>query len=94
MLSCDFCEISKDTFTTEHFWTTASAFLHTKRDLCLEKSSLEKLKSRNTIKKCPFNETEQLQAIPFSEDDASIEDNKNFNSSYKANIQKGNPIVM
>ena len=24
MLSCEFCEISKNTFFTEHVWTTAS----------------------------------------------------------------------
>ena len=53
-----------------------------------------KAKVQKYNKKCPFIESEHLQAIPFSEDDASIEGNKNFNSSYKANIQKGNPIVM
>ena len=26
--SCEFCRISKDTFFTEHFWTTASKFLN------------------------------------------------------------------
>ena len=25
VLSCEFCEISKNTFFTEHLWTTASA---------------------------------------------------------------------
>ena len=25
VLSCEFCEISKNTFSTEHLWTTASA---------------------------------------------------------------------
>ena len=25
MCSCEFCEISKNNFFTEHFWTTASA---------------------------------------------------------------------
>ena len=24
VISCEFCEISKNTFFTEHFWTTAS----------------------------------------------------------------------
>ena len=24
VFSCEFCEISKNTFLTEHFWTTAS----------------------------------------------------------------------
>ena len=27
MFSCEFCEISKNTFFTEHLWTTASEFL-------------------------------------------------------------------
>ena len=27
MFSCEFCEISKDTFFTEHFHTTASEFV-------------------------------------------------------------------
>ena len=26
MFSCDFCEISKNTFFTEHLWTTASDY--------------------------------------------------------------------
>ena len=26
VFSCDFCEISKSTFLTEHLWTTASKF--------------------------------------------------------------------
>ena len=30
MFSCEFCEISENTFSTEHLWTTAS-------DLTLEK---------------------------------------------------------
>ena len=27
-VSCEFCEISKNTFFTEHLWATASASLH------------------------------------------------------------------
>ena len=30
--SCEFCEISKNTFFTEHLWTTASKFFLSKRD--------------------------------------------------------------
>ena len=26
VFSCEFCEISKDTFSTEHLWTTTSDF--------------------------------------------------------------------
>ena len=26
MFSCEFCEISKNTFFTEHLWTTTSVF--------------------------------------------------------------------
>ena len=26
MFSCEFCEISKNTFFTEHLWTTASEY--------------------------------------------------------------------
>lgn len=73
-------------------------FLHTKRDFCLEKSSIEKLKSRKAIKKGSFIESELLETIMFSEGDTSgdtsIERNKKFNSSCKINIQKGNAIVM
>ena len=28
VFSCEFCEISKKTFFTEHLWTTASMLLH------------------------------------------------------------------
>ena len=28
VLSCEFCEISKNTFYTEHLWTTPSASLN------------------------------------------------------------------
>ena len=32
MFSCEFCEISKNTFFTEHFWTTASMGSYNFRD--------------------------------------------------------------
>ena len=42
----------------------------------------------------PFTESEQLQTKMFSEDDASIESDKQFNSSCKINIQEMNAIAM
>ena len=39
-----------------------------------------------------FTESEHLQTM-FSEDDGSIESDKQFNSSYKTNTQKINAIV-
>ena len=34
VFSCEFCEISKNTFFTEHLWTTASTFLRTLMNSC------------------------------------------------------------
>ena len=31
MFSCEFCEISKNTFFTEHFWATASTAFRFKK---------------------------------------------------------------
>ena len=42
----------------------------------------------------PFIESEHLQTIMFSEDNASVESEKQFNSSCKTNIQKIYAIVM
>ena len=56
-------------------------------------SSLEKLRSRKAIK-MPSIESGHLQTIMFLEEDASIESDKQFNSSCKTNIQKTKAIVM
>ena len=42
----------------------------------------------------PFTESEQLPTKMFSEDDASVENDKQFNSYCKTNIQKINATVM
>ena len=42
----------------------------------------------------PFTEPEHLQTKMFSEDDTSIESDKQFNSSCKTNILRMNAIVM
>ena len=44
--------------------------------------------------KMPSIDSEHLQTIVFLEDDASIESDKQFNSSCKTNIQKTKAIVM
>ena len=35
VLSCEFCEISKNTFFTEHLWTTASIIIWIFTDICI-----------------------------------------------------------
>ena len=35
VLSCKFCEISKNTFFTEHLWTTASIIIWIFTDICI-----------------------------------------------------------
>ena len=35
VLSCEFCEISKNTFFTEHLWTTASITIWILTDICI-----------------------------------------------------------
>ena len=35
VLSCELCEISKNTFFTEHVWTTASTIIWIFRDICI-----------------------------------------------------------
>ena len=37
MFSCEFCEISKNTFLTEHLWATASVCLSSKKNVITEK---------------------------------------------------------
>ena len=32
---CEFCEISKNTFSTEHLWTTASIIIWIFTDICI-----------------------------------------------------------
>ena len=34
-LSCEFCEIFKNTFSTEHLWTTASIIIWIFTDICI-----------------------------------------------------------
>ena len=35
VLSCEFCEISKNTFFTKHLWTTASIIIWIFTDICI-----------------------------------------------------------
>ena len=35
VLSCEFCEIFKNTFLTEHLWTTASITIWIFTDICI-----------------------------------------------------------
>ena len=35
VLSCEFCEISKNTFFTEHLWTTASIIIWIFTNICI-----------------------------------------------------------
>ena len=42
MFSCEFCEVSKDTFFTEHLWATTSAIMRT-QNLSLQSTFLIKL---------------------------------------------------
>ena len=35
VLSCEFCEIFKNTFYTEHLWTTASIIMWIFTDICI-----------------------------------------------------------
>ena len=39
VFSCEFCEISKNTFFTEHFWATVSAFCKFKVDISVKNHS-------------------------------------------------------
>ena len=43
MFSCEFCEISKNTFFTEHLWTTASKSYRPKTAACSKIVSLLRL---------------------------------------------------
>ena len=45
MFSCEFCEISKNTFFTEHFWATASNFFFVANHI-VSKTDSHKLKER------------------------------------------------
>ena len=40
--SCEFCDISKNTFFTEHLWTTASVTLHISRYCCTRTRNFSK----------------------------------------------------
>ena len=56
VFSCEFCEISKSTFFTQHFWTTASVnilYIFKKTDLITERKV-------HTTAKSPFTYTEEI----------------------------------
>ena len=50
MFSCEFCQISKNTFFTEHLWATASILRETRRLNQIEISIISKLHKENDKK--------------------------------------------
>ena len=50
MFSCEFCQISKNTFFTEHLWATASILRETRRLKQIEISIISKLHKENDKK--------------------------------------------
>ena len=51
MFSCEFCQISKNTFFTEHLWAKASILLEGRRLKQIEVSIIRKLHKENNNKK-------------------------------------------
>ena len=56
MLSCEFCEISKNTFFTEHLWASASVFLSSFSKIALLNAFLNEIPTLYFIRKCDICE--------------------------------------
>ena len=66
VLSCEFCEIFKNIFLTEHLWTTASLFSTSPKTSFLQKQVLE-----NTINKNHTSKYSSIKSNYMSDNDGN-----------------------
>ena len=62
MISCEFCEISKKTFFTEHLWTTASGLDWLLIELNKGSKTEKKIRENEEIKK-KFRNTGRINFV-------------------------------